>query len=984
MKAYQRRVTVEEARNLLTFATSNVFQCPISKRYQVNWPIALERWNNYLQVLKSNEHGTIVSIKTFVERQVRKFERLEYESAKKSDNYEIIIELLKSLGKWPELTNPEEVDAFSTTVYKTLYTLPNQKYNLIEIKNRHGSWRAEHQLTNDISILWVDFMINSFVEKARKSKNDSFFGSLETFELWTKILNSHSLGASTSVLGFKQANDESGNINKNTTYTDSNKNVNNADRINSRNSPNTTSEQMENNNVANYANSTIPKRLQDISFIDTIIPDTQHPMKHASPQNLTHSTIAYHVDSIHDSRIKIEETSPLTNPIAFPTTHTYLLDFATLNHDYIDRTSNRVSFNQSDELVLSLENTIPPDSTPRLEENSDTRSATVGSSDPEIKVEVHEQQLLTRPVSPSSVQHNKKLSTSQSSTSLSLVPLSKNFQNHKHHYTRSKPQYYAVDESDGTCFVLGDKNADIILMEDTPAPDSPTDRSIEDMYPSLVPISLDTIMPNQNLKNTRRKLSRSKNKKNSTQLLSNSERSKAKSSELKNGKEKRKENSKDNIPIKVKTASSSLIRIGSPSKLVQNVPNEPKDDTPSLKIKLKQPSLHITPPKTSRTVKNPILLTKPSQIIESDGQGNTKDSNKIINLDLDHNLSVPNEYLHHFKRPLTQAKAQLYTQTSFPELDSTEDNLPKDQSTKVHKLNFEPKHESYKTSGTNFSTRSDTNDECTTEERHVFSSNDIAQKSSQKRFMVTLKGLKNLSQVSLRGANTAQTSNSVAKQCTERNQYPLYMDDKRNDNPLVSLVRNSRHLSNNYSFGYQAKKQKVSDGQEGNDYNSDDYEGRYKYEPYYMGLESSIQSSQTDNNRIGSPGEHIQELDDSKEEGDNLALVLASAQAHLSNQVTVPSYFSSILDSIDTGERKKQGELGELALMGGILTSRIISALSETLEDYTPRERLIIYSELIYRPYSLALHKTIDLLKTNTEQLKEIFNLIIFNSKHNE
>lgn len=37
-------------------------------------------------------------------------------------------------------------------------------------------------------------------------------------------------------------------------------------------------------------------------------------------------------------------------------------------------------------------------------------------------------------------------------------------------------------------------------MEDTPAPDSPTDRSIEDMYPSLVPISLDTIMPNQNLK----------------------------------------------------------------------------------------------------------------------------------------------------------------------------------------------------------------------------------------------------------------------------------------------------------------------------------------------------------------------------------------------------------------------------------------------------------------------------------------------------
>lgn len=81
----------------------------------------------------------------------------------------------------------------------------------------------------------------------------------------------------------------------------------------------------------------------------------------------------------------------------------------------------------------------------------------------------------------------------------------------------------------------------------------------------------------------------------------------------------------------------------------------------------------------------------------------------------------------------------------------------------------------------------------------------ILRKIFPKKVYGDFERVKNLSQVSLRGANTAQTSNSVAKQCTERNQYPLYMDDKRNDNPLVSLVRNSRHLSNNYSFGYQAK-----------------------------------------------------------------------------------------------------------------------------------------------------------------------------------
>ncbi|VVT55305.1 uncharacterized protein SAPINGB_P004530 [Magnusiomyces paraingens] len=77
------------------------------------------------------------------------------------------------------------------------------------------------------------------------------------------------------------------------------------------------------------------------------------------------------------------------------------------------------------------------------------------------------------------------------------------------------------------------------------------------------------------------------------------------------------------------------------------------------------------------------------------------------------------------------------------------------------------------------------------------------------------------------------------------------------------------------------------------------------------------------------------------------------------------------------GPRMEPGAGGDT---GSVYASRVFTSV---LREYAPQERFALCSELVYKPYSANLHRTLQLVGQDADLIREVLNLVLFNMNYN-
>lgn len=908
MSSYTRRVSSNEASHLLKSVASCVKRSPESNNVYIDWEEATKLWDEYLDENDLNERGTVSSLQTFIRRQIKKYENVSYRTGPKFPNHHILITLIKSLQRWPQELSEEELRAFSKAVYTTLFFENGLKYNLTEILRIHTEWRRQHNITDgEISHRWVDCMIQRSLRKCSLYLKNNRDIQHSYLLFWKHISKTNSIADAKTLLSSLPADALEAQI---LAPVETNRNV---------------EASKPKDELPNH--SSCDKRSNNKRNSDTSARASQQDTTNVSPDNNDYSLAV----------IPCEATDIIPSSLHFE------------NDESETRALDNSSKAQPKPTKIKTESFRSPFSTPYPMHISSSRASSSSKIPSKISslsqvntTQSHDQDMLSSKIY-------------RLSTSLAMVPVSRS-STETASYPRTRSyfkQYKPLVDSEGTPIFLCDENADVILVEDWPAPDSPTDRTLEDLYPSLIPVSSHALLS----------------------LRKNSDdRAHSQQANLPNPMQFHLENGSAKEFSKLKESSRSHKKLKTNNSHKRKPPST-SEDTPGNELSEPegQSFLHRAL-KGSFQNRSSTTLRSVSAL---DWENNTSIRGAIAIEDepADKRSESSNSESRLKKRRTVDSLSSCWNddKTNDTYINNDHDGVSNGNITVPDVNGKDNGHDK----GISHGTQGGSNEEDTSVANPKRTPT-IKLYIHKPKYFVTLKILseridKLLHSYEISKLCLSPETNHMTKSLSKR---------KLSQHQTVPQETSSSNI--NYSPGNSDGQQPMSDSgfpsweHANSDVETDTNISRdvttsahgspsAKESSSSTSVPDSSESDNTSNTLVGLEPEQAKQL-----------LLFGSAGPRY--QYKGRKYGANAPATSTVVSTALEHQYSEVTLEQQF-DSQIFEYLNDVLDDYTAQERLILYAELSYKPYSIALHKTVGLFKHNTEKLKEVLNLIIFNSQ---